>query len=182
MASLLPKYRHWLRQAKLPVALYLLSIVFILATNTLLTGSLKFSYGHASHSLVTSIVLAGFLYTFRKDRRDLLATGSLYLLLIAPAAMIYGFADPEVRRSFVTCQKRDRKQLLGNFSKCVANVLHGIFMLFPESNCTTTDSIGIRSTVDCSHSIASILHRLLVIARYPSVPRHHHCALANQSC
>ena len=89
---------------------------------------------------------------------------------------------PRSKKIFVTCQKRDRKQLLGNFSKCVANVLHGIFMLFPESNCTTTDSIGIRSTVDCSHSIASILHRLLVIARYPSVPRHHHCALANQSC
>lgn len=116
MTSHNPKIEYWFRQLKLPVALYLLSVVFILVTNTILTGSFKFSYGHASHSLITSVVLWGFLYTFRKDRRDLLATGLLYLLLIVPAAMIYGFADVEVKRSMSLAKNVTEKQLLGNLA------------------------------------------------------------------
>lgn len=86
---------------------------------------------------MTSIVLAGFLYTFRKDRRDLLATGSLYLLLIAPAAMIYGFADPEVRRSLSLARSVTE-------NNCWAISLSVLLMFFTASSCFFQNQIAQR--------------------------------------
>lgn len=84
----------------LPAALYLFAISFIFLTNAFLLGTFRHAFGHAGHTLLTAVGLAGFFYVFRKDRRDLATTLILYLLLNVPAAMIYWDADSNVRDAF----------------------------------------------------------------------------------
>lgn len=93
-------FRAWVNALILPITLYLFAVSFIFLTNAFLLGTYKHAFGHAGYTLLTAVGLAGFLYVFRKDRRDLAATLILYLLLNVPGAMMYWDADSNVRDVF----------------------------------------------------------------------------------
>ena len=112
----------------LPATLYLLAISFIFLTNAFLLGTFRHAFGHAGHTLLTAVGLAGFFYVFRKDRRDLATTLILYLLLNVPAAMIYWDADSNVRDAFDLT-----KGLTKN--NCCAISLAVLIMFFTASSC-----------------------------------------------
>ena len=112
----------------LPAALYLFAISFIFLTNAFLLGTFRHAFGHAGHTLLTAVGLAGFFYVFRKDRRDLATTLILYLLLNVPAAMIYWDADSNVRDAFDL-----RRGLTEN--NCCAISLAVLIMFFTASSC-----------------------------------------------
>ena len=80
-------FRAWVNALILPITLYLFAVSFIFLTNAFLLGTYKHAFGHAGYTLLTAVGLAGFLYVFRKDRRDLAATLILYLLLNVPGAL-----------------------------------------------------------------------------------------------
>ena len=92
--------KSFLNALILPITLYLFAVSFIFLTNAFLLGTYKHAFGHAGYTLLTAVGLAGFLYVFRKDRRDLAATLILYLLLNVPGAMMYWDADSNVRDVF----------------------------------------------------------------------------------
>lgn len=92
-------FRAWVNALILPITLYLFAVSFIFLTNAFLLGTYKHAFGHAGYTLLTAVGLAGFLYVFRKDRRDLAATLILYLLLNVPGAMMYWDADSNVRKA-----------------------------------------------------------------------------------
>ena len=71
-------FRAWVNALILPITLYLFAVSFIFLTNAFLLGTYKHAFGHAGYTLLTAVGLAGFLYVFRKDRRDLAATLILY--------------------------------------------------------------------------------------------------------
>lgn len=112
----------------LPAALYLFAIFFIFLTNAFLLGTFRHAFGHAGHTLLTAVGLAGFFYVFRKDRRDLATTLILYLLLNVPAAMIYWDADSNVRDAF------DLTRGLTE-NNCCAISLAVLIMFFTASSC-----------------------------------------------
>ena len=93
-------FRAWVNALILPITLYLFAVSFIFLTNAFLLGTYKHAFGHAGYTLLTAVGLAGFLYVFRKDRRDLAATLILYLLLNVPGAMMYWDADSNVSLDF----------------------------------------------------------------------------------
>lgn len=66
-------FRAWVNALILPITLYLFAVSFIFLTNAFLLGTYKHAFGHAGYTLLTAVGLAGFLYVFRKDRRDLAA-------------------------------------------------------------------------------------------------------------
>ena len=109
-------------------ALYLFAIFFIFLTNAFLLGTFRHAFGHAGHTLLTAVGLAGFFYVFRKDRRDLATTLILYLLLNVPAAMIYWDADSNVRDAF------DLTRGLTE-NNCCAISLAVLIMFFTASSC-----------------------------------------------
>lgn len=78
--------------------------------------------------MLTAVGLAGFLYVFRKDRRDLAATLILYLLLNVPGAMMYWDADSNVRDVFGLPRSLTK-------NNCCAISLAVLIMFFTASSC-----------------------------------------------
>lgn len=113
---------------KLPAALYLFAVAFIYISNAALVGTFHRALGHTGHALLTAVGLAGFLYVFRKDRRDLLATLVLYLLLLVPAAMTFWGTDPEARNSLNLTRYVTE-------NNCWAISLSVLVMFFTASSC-----------------------------------------------
>lgn len=50
----------------LPAALYLFAISFIFLTNAFLLGTFRHAFGHAGHTLLTAVGLAGFFTSFAR--------------------------------------------------------------------------------------------------------------------
>ena len=121
-------FRAWVNALILPITLYLFAVSFIFLTNAFLLGTYKHAFGHAGYTLLTAVGLAGFLYVFRKDRRDLAATLILYLLLNVPGAMMYWDADSNVRDVF------DLPRSLTK-NNCCAISLAVLIMFFTASSC-----------------------------------------------
>ena len=121
-------FRAWVNALILPITLYLFAVSFIFLTNAFLLGTYKHAFGHAGYTLLTAVGLAGFLYVFRKDRRDLAATLILYLLLNVPGAMMYWDADSNVRDVF------DLPRSLTKNNCCAISLAESI-MFFTASSC-----------------------------------------------
>ena len=52
----------------LPAALYLFAISFIFLTNAFLLGTFRHAFGHAGHTLLTAVGLAGFFWFISEVR------------------------------------------------------------------------------------------------------------------
>ena len=121
-------FRAWVNALILPITLYLFAVSFTFLTNAFLLGTYKHAFGHAGYTLLTAVGLAGFLYVFRKDRRDLAVTLILYLLLNVPGAMMYWDADSNVRDVF------DLPRSLTKNNCCAISLAVSI-MFFTASSC-----------------------------------------------
>lgn len=129
ISSVQASIQRFATKIKLPVGLFLFSILYIVVSNAALLGCInKFVFGHIGHLLLTAVVLTGFLFIFRRDRRDLLATGLLYLLLLMPAGMIAALAEPD--GSPAKCIARNITD-----NNCWAISLSVLIMLFTASSC-----------------------------------------------
>lgn len=136
--SIQPPLRNLATKARLPAGIFLFSVLYIVASNAVLLGSInKFVFGHIGHLLLTAVVLTGFLFIFRRDRRDLLATGLLYLLLLTPAGMISALAEPDGSTA---------KQIARNITdnNCWAISLSVLIMLFTASSCFFSNRLAQR--------------------------------------
>lgn len=75
------------------VLLFVGCTLFITIINFALNGGLiRYAFGRPERTILAAVVLAAFLWIFRKDKRDLLATGLVYFLLLSPAALVTLFA------------------------------------------------------------------------------------------
>lgn len=157
-------FRAWVNALILPITLYLFAVSFIFLTNAFLLGTYKHAFGHAGYTLLTAVGLAGFLYVFRKDRRDLAATLILYLLLNVPGAMMYWDADSNVRDVFDLPRSLTKNNCCAISLAVSIMFFYGIFVLFPEQIRTEADSSGFRSTLGSCRFIPACLHCILVVS------------------
>ena len=76
--------------------LFFAILFFVCVVNLLLGGgeNLRFVLGRPSHTLLTVILAGWFIYLFRKDPRDLIATSIAYALLLIPVAMLSTMGPP----------------------------------------------------------------------------------------
>lgn len=127
----------------MPAALYLFALAFIYFSNAALIGTFHRALGHTGHALLTAVGLAGFLFVFRKDRRDLLATLVLYLLLLVPAAMTYWGTEPDARNSLNLTRYVTE-------NNCWAISLSVLVMFFTASSCFFKNRLAQRAIRFCS--------------------------------
>lgn len=76
--------------------LFCLILVFVCFVNLVLIGEENFCFvlGRPSHTLLTVFLATGFIYLFRKDRKDLVATSIAYALLLVPVIMLSTMEPP----------------------------------------------------------------------------------------
>ena len=66
ISSVQASIQRFATKIKLPVGLFLFSILYIVVSNAALLGCInKFVFGHIGHLLLTAVVLTGFLFIFR---------------------------------------------------------------------------------------------------------------------
>lgn len=80
----------------LSIVFFLGSLLFLVLGNLFLTGwEWRYAIGHASHTVLTAVMATIFLLIFRRDRKDLLATGLTYALLALPVFLATHTLSPE---------------------------------------------------------------------------------------
>lgn len=76
------------------VLFFVAILVFLCLVNFALGCELRYVLGRSSHTLLTALLATFFLFLFRRDPKDLLATAVAYGLLLVPIVMLAIVAPP----------------------------------------------------------------------------------------